>query len=317
MSATKDGTRRVFLGMGRQRRVATAALLVAFAWIGGCAPLVPGRPGARLSAAIPPSGRLGGGVAPPELVGGTAALGAQAGLHAASASEVPMKLPDGRQYVIHVPKAADGQPRPLVIALHGMYLSWENLARAADLSSYADRHGFLVAYGVGVLRSWNIGGGCCSGAARKHADDVGYLVSIVRDVASRIPVDMSRVYLTGFSTGDSMALYAQCQRPDVFAASAGSSGALLFPCRSRQQVRVLHMHGRLDQTVPFNGGRSDILGRQVSPASEFGVRVKLLNPAAAVSVRLLPCGHTWPRRDNACGVDGTDLIWQWLSRFSR
>jgi poly(3-hydroxybutyrate) depolymerase len=244
-------------------------------------------------------------------------LGAQAGVRASSASEVPMTLPDGRQYVIHVPKADDARPRPLVIALHGMYLSWQNMAWAAGLSDYADRHGFLVAYGVGVLRSWNIGGGCCSGAAARHADDVDYLVSIVNDLASRIPVDRSRVYLTGFSTGDSMALYAQCQRPDVFAASAGSSGALLFPCHTRAQIRVLHMHGRQDRTVPFGGGWSDVLRRQVPPAAQFGTRLAALNPAAVVSLRLLPCSHAWPRRDNACRVDGTDLMWRWVSRFSR
>jgi polyhydroxybutyrate depolymerase len=317
MSATDDGSRGVLSGVGRRRRVVTAALLVTFAWLGGCAPLWPGQTGARLGAAVPPGGRLSGGLNGPSLGNPKAELGAQGGLHATAASEVPMVLPNGRQYVIHIPRVDDGRPRPLVIALHGMYLPWQNMAWTSGLSSYADRHGFLVVYGIGLRRTWNVGGGCCEDAAKVHSDDVRYLVSIVKDVASRVAVDESRVYLMGFSTGDSMALYAQCRRPDVFAASAGSSGALLSPCDSRAQIRDLHTHGRLDRTVPFGGGWSEVLARQVSPAAEFSARLRATDPSAVVVTRTMPCGHAWPRLDNGCHLDGTDLMWRWLSRFSR
>lgn len=317
MSATDGGKRGVLTGvMARRRRVVTAALLVAFAWIGGCAPLWPGQPGVRLNAVVPSAGKPAGAAAGPKL-GGPADLGAQGGLHASSASEVTLTLPDGRDYVIHVPKVDDGRPRPLVIALHGMYLSWQNMAWSTDLSRYADQHGFLVAYGIGEHQSWNIGGGCCADAAKLHADDVGYLVSIAKDVASRIAVDESRVYLLGFSTGDSMSLFAQCSRPDVFAASAGSSGALLFPCHPGRQVRDLHLHGRQDRTVPFRGGFAEILNRHVTPAQEFAARLRARDPGAIVTVRTLPCAHMWPRLDNPCGLDGTDLMWRWLSQFRR
>jgi len=303
--------------------VATAALLVAFAWVGGCAPLWPGQPGARLSAAIPQTGRLSGGLTPPShsvsppKLGGPADVGAESGLHATGGSEVPLTLPSGRRYVIHGPRVDDGRPRPLVIALHGMYLSWQNMAWSTGLSTYADAHGFLVAYGIGEAQSWNIGGGCCADAAKLHADDVDYLVSVAQDVAGRIPVDRSRVYLMGFSTGDSMALFAQCSRPDVFAASAGSSGALLFPCKASRQIRDLHMHGRLDVTVPFRGGYAEVLHRRVTPATEFAARLQARAPGAVVTVRTMPCKHMWPRLDNPCGIDGTDVTWQWLSQFSR
>lgn len=317
MSATEDGSRGVFPIVGRRRRIITAALLVAFAWIGGCAPLWPGQPGIRLGAAVPPGGRLTGALGAPALAGGAGELGGRGGLHATAASELPILLPSGRQYVVHVPKEDLTRPRPLVIALHGMFLTWQNMALTTGLSSYADDHGFLVAYGVGVAQSWNLGSGCCEGAARARSDDVGYLVSIVTDLASRVPIDTSRVYVVGFSTGDSMALFAQCSRPDVFAASAGSSGALLFGCQASRQLRDLHLHGRLDRTVPFGGGWSDVLHRAVPAATRIDTMLKARNPNAIVESRTLPCGHHWPTLVNGCGLDGTDLMWRWVSRFSR
>jgi polyhydroxybutyrate depolymerase len=318
MSATKDARQGVITGvMARRRRVITAALLVALAWVGGCAPLWPGQPGERLSTVVPAGKPAGASAAVKPGLSGLPQLGGQGGLHASSATEVPITLPSGRQYVIHVPKVDDGRPRPLVIALHGMYLGWQNMAWSTGLSGYADAHDFLVAYGIGVHQAWNIGGGCCADAAKLHVDDVGYLVGIVKDIESRIAVDESRVYLMGFSTGDSMALFAQCSRPDIFAATAGSSGALLFPCHPRLQVRDLHLHGRLDRTVPYRGGFAEILNRHVTPAMEFGTRLEARDPGAIVTLRTMPCGHMWPRADNACGLDGTDVAWRWLSQFTR
>jgi poly(3-hydroxybutyrate) depolymerase len=77
------------------------------------------------------------------------------------------------------------------------------------------------------------------------------------------------------------------------------------------------MHGRIDHTVPFEGGYSPPLERWVAPASQYGSRLRHDNPTAVVTTRVLNCGHMWPQRDNACKLDGTALAWNWVSRFSR
>jgi poly(3-hydroxybutyrate) depolymerase len=304
--------------MGRRRRVAVATLLVAFAWIGACAPLAPGPQAVQLAGGTP-AGRHAGpapGTVTATPTPRSLGLGGGLGLNALAGTEVPISLPGGRAYVIHVPQADDNRPRPLVIAVHGLLLSWQNMAWSTQLSRYADKHGFLVAYAVGI-QGWNVGGGCCGPAGRRNQDDVGYLVSVVNDVASRVAVDRSRVYLMGFSAGDILSLYAQCQRPDVFAASAGTGGAQLFRCQSRQPVRALEMHGRGDHTVPFVGGFSPPLNRWVSPTAQFGIRLRRDNPAAVVATQVLNCGHMWPLPDGPCRFDGTAFAWNWVSRFSR
>lgn len=307
------------MGMRRRRRVLVAALLVAFAWIGGCAPLAPGPGAVQLAGGMPAGARP----APPAATVPTiptrpspVGAGGGIGLNALAGTEVPIVVPGGREYIIHVPQIDDSRPRPLVIAVHGLLLSWQSMAWTTDLSQYADQHGFLVAYAVGI-QGWNIGGGCCGPAGRRHQDDVGYLVSVVNDMASRVAVDRSRVYLMGFSAGDIVSLYAQCLRPDVFAASAGAGGAQLFSCRARRPVRVLEMHGRVDHTVPFEGGYSPPLERWVAATSQFASRLRHDDPSAVVTTRVVSCGHLWPRLDNGCRLNGTALAWNWLSQFSR
>jgi len=313
MAATEELSRRVREDVRRHRRVGLVALLVAFAWLGGCAPLAPvSQPAVRAALAPPPpTDREAAPAPPPGIVGGGV------GSRATGSTEVPITLPSGRAYVVHVPAVDDGRPRPLVLALHGLYLSWQNMAWTSGLSEYADGHGFLVAYGVGAGGSWNVGAGCCGSAATRKLDDVGYLAAVVADVSSRVAVDRSRVYLVGFSAGESMALRAQCARPDLFAASAGSSGALLGGCRPGGPVRALHLHGRQDRTVPYVGGFSEALRRSVAPAREFGVRLARQGAGTVATVLALRCGHLWPRRDNACRFDATGEILRWMSRFHR
>jgi len=205
--------------------------------------------------------------------------------------------------------------RPLVIVLHGLDNTWRMAEGSGNWARYADTHGFLVAFGQGEQASWNAGA-CCGMAQHTHRNDVAYLVATVSDAARRWPVDRSRVYVVGFSAGDMMAMRAECERPDVFAAASGVAGGLVMGCpASRFQIRIQHLHGMADMdAVPFRGGVSRLLRVRFAPARHLPVQ---LPSGSVTSVVALDCGHLWPRPDNACGVDGTDLIWQWISRFSR
>jgi len=229
-----------------------------------------------------------------------------------------LPLAGGREYVVHRPPPPLARSRPpLVVVLHGLHNSWQQAERAGGWARYADTHGFLVAYGVGVRGSWNAGG-CCGAAHRTNVDDVSYLVDLVTDLAGRYPIDRTRVYVAGFSDGDMMAIRAECDRPDVFAAAGGSSGALVSPCRAPAgQVRVRHLHGRYDTVVPYRGGYSPYT-RTRFPAAPALARVLAAGSAhPVVSLVTVSCGHYWPKRGNPCRVDGTDLIWRWMSRFRR
>lgn len=230
-------------------------------------------------------------------------------------TDTTIRLPNGRSYVLHTRIGAAAVP--LVVVLPGLFHTWPSIAQAGDWSSYADRHGFAVVYGIGVDESWNAGS-CCGAAQRERVDDVSYLVSVVQDAERRESIDPTRVYVVGFSNGDMMAIRAECDRPDVFAAAGGSAGAPVAPCDSPlQQVRIRHLHGRYDTTVPYAGGYSRLTGTDFPPVSRYAALIIAGSPTAVVSVSTLPCAHAWPRADNACRVNGTDLLWRWISRYHR
>jgi len=241
-------------------------------------------------------------------------------------------LPSGRVYVEHVTsrarsgararswaggrRAPRSVRRPLVVALHG----WRNgpaaLAAASRLDAFADAHGFLLAYGVGVGRSWNAGP-CCGLAAANGTDDVAYLADVVAAVAGRHLVDRRRVYVLGFSNGGMLAERAACERPDLFAAAGSVAGPLLVDCASPVPVRFAHLHGLDDTTVPYLGGHS-AGAKQVLPSSA-ALPELVAGQVPGSTVELVPIAgmrHRWPTR-RVGGLDGTATLWALLSRWSR
>jgi polyhydroxybutyrate depolymerase len=151
----------------------------------------------------------------------------------------PAELPDG--------------PVPLVLVLHGGAGSGAQAERAYGWNAAADRDGFVVAYPDGVSRSWNAGPGCCGPATRDGVDDVAFLESVVAAVSRGVPIDPSRVRVTGMSNGAMMAYRLACDST-VFTAIAPVAGTVIGDCPHPAPVPVLHLHGTADESVPWAGG---------------------------------------------------------------
>jgi poly(3-hydroxybutyrate) depolymerase len=259
---------------------------------------------------------------------GPAGVAGRAG-SAAGASRVRVVLPSGRTYLEHPPPVRVGartrpgrrRPpallrRPLVVALHG----WRNrpaaLAASSGLAAFADAHGVLLAYGVGLGGSWNAGS-CCGPAAATGVDDVAYLADVVAAVTARHLVDRRRVYVLGFSNGGMMAERAACERPDLFAAAGSVAGPLLVDCASPLPVRFAHIHGLADTTVPYLGGF--LAGAHLELPSTAALPGLVAGQVPGSTVELVPVagmGHRWPTL-RAHGLDGTATLWALLSRWSR
>jgi len=218
-------------------------------------------------------------------------------------------LPDkytshGRTYVLHTEHGID-KPRPLVIVLHGWNQSADEVAKISGASGYGDRRNFSVVYPMGIDEGWNAGG-CCGDS---RADDVQYLADVVDDAAQHTKVDRKRVYIWGFSNGGMMAWRAACARRDVFAAAGVVSGALLGSCAD--PVRVRHIHGSIDDVVPYHGGVSGALGVRLPDSATESARVK---KGSTISTVIVPdVGHAWPKRDD--GLDATSSLWAFDSRY--
>ncbi|HVQ95190.1 MAG TPA: PHB depolymerase family esterase [Mycobacteriales bacterium] len=225
------------------------------------------------------------------------------GLVAGRAGAAPgtRTLAGGRVYILHAPAQATALARPLVIALHGANQSATTMQRMSGLDSYSDAAHLVVAYGQGVDGRWNAGG-CC---ASRPQDDIGYLRAVVADVARVTPIDPTRVYVLGFSNGGMMAWRAACAAPDLVAGAGVVSGALLIPCK-QTKVRVFHVHGTGDATVPLAGGKG-FEGHTFPDSRNEAAQVA---PGSAVRTFWWAGGHAWP-------ASATGAIMLWLTPARR
>lgn len=86
-------------------------------------------------------------------------------------------------------------------------------------------------------------------------DDLAFTREIIEDAEAKFQIDTSRILITGYSIGGSLASYLACKDPTVAAAFAPVAGGFWKPhpqdCTG--PVKLLHTHGWRDQTVPLEG----------------------------------------------------------------
>jgi len=97
---------------------------------------------------------------------------------------------------------------------------------AVGLDALAEREGFVVAYPNG-LGSWAIGFGTVADSA--GVDDVQFIRTLIRHLASELPIDRDRVHVAGFSDGATMSYRLGCAMTDELASiTAVASGVPIF-----------------------------------------------------------------------------------------
>ena len=175
-----------------------------------------------------------------------------------------------RSYLIHIPKNySRADARPLVVALHGAFSTAEEMEEETGLSDLADRESFLVVYPNGItlfgwFQHWNAGH-CCGRAMKDQVDDVGFISTVIEEVRRDFRVDPSRIYMVGYSNGGMLAYLFAAQKPETLAAVAVIGATIgSSPSPSQPEVRipparaplpVLAIHGREDDSIPYEGGR--------------------------------------------------------------
>src|SRR3954454_2214871 len=199
-----------------------------------------------------------------------------------------------RSYRMFAPHASSGTQRALLIALHPLRGSAAAFERDSGLDRRAEAAGAVVVYPDGLGHSWDAGT-CCGYAVRHHVDDVRFLVRVVADVSRRLPIDRSRIAVTGFSNGALMSYRLVCERPDLFHVAVAVAGDVVGPrCNPAQPVTVVHVHGGRDALIPLSGVASSALDRDGFPPAAASIeRLAVADGCTGASTGRLSYGTDW------------------------
>ncbi|HRE52467.1 MAG TPA: PHB depolymerase family esterase [Flavitalea sp.] len=159
--------------------------------------------------------------------------------------------------IVLPPNYKEHQNFSLVIGMHGGVGNAEQFERNTRLTDKANAAGFIVVYpnGSGRLQTWN-GGLCCGSAAADNVDDVKFISMLIDELTAKYKIDPKRVYATGHSNGGIMSYRLACELSHKIAAIApnASTMEMITPCNPSRAVPILHMHSKLDENVPYQGG---------------------------------------------------------------
>lgn len=237
---------------------------------------------------------------------------------------------------VYVPAANDGR-RSLLVLFHGLGDNAESFANGLNAAKIADTYGVIVAVPDGTpnrdggARSWNAGACCAFGDEAR--DDDALLPAIKANVAALTPYDDTIVDVAGFSNGGFFVEYLACKHPEWIRGGLSVGGGIPMPgetCTPSKPVRLVRVHGKADDRVPFEGGawRGHTLPSYQQSFIDWRSRIGCSNaPEPAyhghASCRLqLACpngslatceidgfGHSWPAA-RATGLDVFQLAWQ-------
>ena len=164
-----------------------------------------------------------------------------------------------RLWYEYVPKrvAEGGKPVPLVVNMHGRGGSAESFMDMSQMNCVAEDRDFIVLFpeasvyqqrpeGVRNILLWE---GNYKG---KKIDDVAFILAMIEDVKKRYPVDETRIYACGQSSGGMMSSELALKAPGVFAAVAPWSAikdpdhAVPLPEKIEPAVPYLFLFGEND-----------------------------------------------------------------------
>ena len=178
-----------------------------------------------------------------------------------------------RSYWLHIPRNYEAKnPTPMLIALHAGGSCASRMMLITNLTAQAEKYNFIIVYPNGITRCnpfwrmWN-GGYCCGFAYERNVDDVGYIRTLIQHLQLRYNIDTNRIYITGHSNGAILAYRLAAELSEIIAAvapvagtiggTASENSSLYVIPDPEQPVSVIAFHGRLDDNVPYEGGRSN------------------------------------------------------------
>ncbi len=164
-----------------------------------------------------------------------------------------------RRYVLVEPLVVDGTKKyALVFAFHGDGGDARGFHEAWRFET-ASRDEAIVVYPDGIGYGWDL-------ETLSDNRDVLFVDALAGALGKRFPIDTSRIFATGYSSGGFLANVVACHRPGFLRAIASNAGgapykqALVWPngyprCVGQKPVAMLALHGERDFGVTIDSGR--------------------------------------------------------------
>lgn len=157
-----------------------------------------------------------------------------------------------------LPTDRGDEPLPLVLSLHGYGADAESQDGYFGLSDRVSRYRFALITLQGTTdvqgnAFWNATDACCNFYG-SEVDDFAWLNRLVAE--AREIVEVSGVYVVGYSNGGFMAYRLACDGLDGLVAIvslAGSSFGDAERCEGASPISVLQIHGSDDLDIPYAG----------------------------------------------------------------
>jgi len=191
----------------------------------------------------------------------------------------------GRQVLVRA--VGVNRASPLVLILHGYTGTPTGIEKYAEFTALANEASVVVAYPEGTPVPKNEGFGWNTGAgifSTSGVDDVAALNEMLDTIMATGCVDPAHVTIAGESNGAGMSLVAICEsglRARVESAVIvipAVDPAVLAQCRAGgSPIPLSVVAGRLDRTVPYEGGRGTLLPQE----TWFGQAAQIVNGCRA------------------------------------
>jgi polyhydroxybutyrate depolymerase len=164
----------------------------------------------------------------------------------------PCRLAQGR-YALAAPSGWDGKTAlPLVVFFHGLGDMPAAVLARGDMMRLVEEKRILLAVPEGLDARWYVRPG-----GPRPRDDLAFAAAVVEDVEKRHPVDPARIVASGFSAGAFLTWTLACERPGRFTGFLPIAGGFWHPVPEGPcpggPIRLRHVHGRADRTVPLAG----------------------------------------------------------------
>lgn len=210
--------------------------------------------------------------------------------HSSEAVDVHVKVTDPintvevngktRQYDVYVPEGITSGTVGVVFSLHGASNDYWNgrvdFNAIADQQKNVEKKKFIVVYPRGLMRQLRGQERGWETYTESNTEDVEFFKAIVGDIPTKyagLTVDMSRIYLAGFSNGGMMAYKAAHQAGDFFAAFASVGG---FPVN---ESHLFHAGSKPTPFIHIQGAADDIFSSDTYDLSTIAHNMTYRNGA--------------------------------------